>query len=125
MERFLMLEAPYLGISAFIMAVFFFIATRPFISPLVMRRGLPAIVAFLSVAVGLHYVTSENRADEVRAGFEKGEMIFCSERRSKAGDRNIEVLKGDIWKVEGDFFVNADGNKFSIRQCVVTDIRLK
>lgn len=125
MEHFFMMEAPYLGISAFILAVFFFIATRPFISPLFMRRGLPAIVAFLSVAVGLHYVTSENRANEVRAGFENGSMIFCSERRSKVGDRNIEVLKGDIWKLDGDFFINTDGNKFSIRQCVVTDIIIK
>lgn len=124
MERFLMSEAPYLGISVFILAVFFFIATRPFISPLFMRRGLPALLLFLSAAVGAHYVTTENRVNEVITEFENGTLIFCSERRSKAGDRNIEVLKGELWKREGDFFLNSDGNKFSIRQCIASDIRV-
>lgn len=125
MHNFLLSEAPYLAIAFFIMAVFFFIATRPFIPSLFMRRGLPILIIFLSFAIGLHYMTTESRVKEVRAGFEKGSLIMCSEHRSKVGDRNIEVLKGDIWRLEGDFFINADGNKFSIRQCVVSDEIIK
>lgn len=124
MEHFLMSEGPYLGISVFILAVFFFIATRPFMSPLFMRRGLPGLILFLSLAIGIHYVTTENRVKEVVKEFDNGALIFCSERRSKSGDRNIEVIKGDRWRLEGEFFVNIDGNKFSVRQCLVSDIKV-
>lgn len=125
MQYFLQLEGPYIGIALFIMAVFFFIATRPFMSPLFMRRGLPFMVAFLSLAIGLHYVVTENRVAEVRAQYEKGFVIHCSERRSKTGDRSIEVAKGEIWRLDGDFFINGAGNKFSVRQCVATDMMVK
>ncbi len=121
MQNFLQSESPYLVIALFIMSVFFFIATRPFMSPLFMRRGAPILIIFLSFGIGLHYINGENRAKEVREGFEKGSLILCSERRSKVGDRNIEVLKGELWRLEGDFFVNTDGNKFGIRQCLVSN----
>lgn len=124
MQNFLLVETPYLVISIFILVVFLFVATRPFVSRLLLKRGLPVLLVFLSVGIGVHYISTENRAQEVKKGFEDGYIIFCSERRSKSGDRNIEVSKGDIWKLEGEFFVNNDQNKFSIRQCVVSDNKI-
>lgn len=124
MQNFLLVEIPYLVISVFILCVFLFVATRPFVPKLLLRRGFPALLIFLSFGIGLHYYSAESRAQEVKKGFEDGYIIFCSERRSKSGDRNIEVSKGDIWRVDGEFFVNKDGNKFSVRQCVVSDNKI-
>jgi hypothetical protein len=121
MQNFFYVETPYLMISVFILAVFVFVATRPFVSVLLLKRGLPILVVLLSVGIGFHYVSTESRAEEVKKGFNDGYIIFCSERRSKSGDRNIEVSKGDMWRLEGDFFVNSEGNKFSVRQCVVSN----
>lgn len=121
MQNFFYVETPYLMISVFILAVFVFVATRPFVSVLLLKRGLPILVVLLSVGIGFHYVSTESRAEEVKKGFNDGYIIFCSERRSKSGDRNIEVSKGDMWRLDGEFFVNSEGNKFSVRQCVVSN----
>lgn len=125
MEDFLMSEGPYLVICAFVLAVFFFIASRPFMPRTFGRRGLPILLVLMSVALFAHYRVGENRVAEVSKGFEEGKLIFCSERRSKVGDRNIEVMKGDLWKQEGEFFINNEGNKFSLRQCLVSDIVIR
>lgn len=125
MDDFLMSEAPYLVISAFVLAVFLFIATRPFMPRAFGRRGLPILLVLLSTALYAHYRVGESRVEEVAAGFESGKLIFCSERRSKVGDRSIEVMKGDLWKREGEFFINGEGNKFSLRQCIVSDIAVR
>ena len=121
MQNFFYVETPYLMISVFILAVFVFVATRPFVSVLLLKRGLPILVVLLAVGIGFHYVGTESRAEEVKKGFNDGYIIFCSERRSKSGDRNIEVSKGDMWRLDGEFFVNSEGNKFSVRQCVVSN----
>jgi len=119
MTHFFSMELPYIAIALFILAVTVFIGTRSFISPLVLRRFLPALALFLVLAIGLHYQASEDRAAQVKEAFEKDQVILCSERRSKMGDRNIEVVKGDLWSQKEGFFINNAGNKFSIRQCVV------
>lgn len=119
MTHFFSMELPYISIALFILAVTLFIGTRSFISPFVLRRFLPALAVFLALAIGLHFKTTEDRALEVKAAFEKGQVILCSERRSKMGDRNIEVTRGALWRSDGEFFINSEGNKFSIRQCIV------
>lgn len=119
MSHFFSMELPYISIALFILAVTLFIGTRSFISPFVLRRFLPALAIFLSLAIGLHFKITEDRAVEVKAAFEKGKVVLCSERRSKMGDRNIEIENGSVWKSDGEFFTNSAGNKFSIRQCVV------
>jgi len=119
MTHFFSMEIPYITIALFILAVTLFIGTRSFISPFILRRFLPALAVFLALAIALHFNTTENRAVEVKAAFEKGQVILCSERRSKMGDRNIEITRGTLWKSDGEFFTNSAGNKFSIRQCIV------
>lgn len=119
MISFLTLELPYIFISLFILGIFLFVATRPFVSPLVMKRGLIPLVLFLSLGVGAHYAMTQNRANEVLAAFNNGQTIICSERRDKVGYRNIEVVKGDLWRVEGMYFINSDGMGFLMQQCLV------
>lgn len=119
MTHFFSMELPYISIALFILAVTLFIGTRSFISPFVLRRFLPALAVFLALAIGLHFKTTEDRAIEVKAAFAKGQVVLCSERRSKMGDRNIEVESGALWRSDGEFFINSEGNKFSIRQCIV------
>lgn len=119
MTHFFSMELPYIAIALFVLAVTVFIGTRSFISPFILRRFLPALAIFLALAIALHFKTTEDRAVEVEAAFKKGQVILCSERRSKMGDRNIEIVKGELWSQKEGFFINSAGNKFSIRQCIV------
>jgi hypothetical protein len=119
MYQFLSIELPYIIISVFILGVVLFIGSRDFISPIVLRRGLPGVAIFLVIAVLAHYVVTTSRIIEVTTAFENGNTILCSERRSKMGDRSIEVRKGDVWHIEDGHFVNLENDKFSISQCLV------
>lgn len=121
MGNFFAVELPYIVIALFVLCIFLFIATREFMPKVFMRRGLPGLVLFLSFSIGLHYVVSENRVKEVKEAFVSDGSVLCSDRRNKLGDRSTVIKKGTIWKLDGDFFVNMDGDKFSIRQCIVSD----
>lgn len=121
MGNFFAVELPYIVIALFVLCIFLFIATREFMPKVFMRRGLPGLIVFLSLSIGFHYAVTENRVKEVKEAFASEGSVLCSDRRNKLGDRSIVIKKGAIWKLDGDFFVNLDGDKFSIRQCIVSD----
>lgn len=118
MTYFLSVELPYLVIALLILAGALFVATRPFVPPTFLSRGVPSLSIILFIAIGTHFVISEQRREALLQQFLQDQTILCSDRRSKMGDRSIEVDQRRGWHTDGSFFINSDGEKFFIRQCI-------
>lgn len=119
MTNFLMIELPFIFVSIFVLGVFLFIATRSFISPLVMKRGLIPLILIMAFGIGAHYNISMNRFAEVTKAFNDGETIICSQRRERSGNRYIEIHLDDDWRIDGLYFIDDEGIRFIAHQCLV------
>lgn len=120
MSSFIHLELPYIFIALFALGIFLFIATRPFISPLVMKRGLAPVVLILVFGILTHFFITQSRAQEVLAAYNNGQTVICSERRDRVGNRFIEISKGPLWTVDGLYFIHTEDNsRFIMTQCLV------
>lgn len=119
MSNFLMMELPFIIISLFVLGVFFFVSTRPFISPKVLKRGLLPLILIIVISIGAHYTISIKRFDTVVTAFYEGKTIICSERRSRVGNRNIEIHLDDDWRLEGLYFIDDENIRFIAYQCLV------
>jgi len=120
MSEFLYLEGIYLIISAFILAITVFVATREFMPEGSLKKGLLWVGAILAIFIAAHYIITKNRMQSVKEAFYNGKTIICENRIYTKGANFIELKNNGIWKLEGNNFKNKNYTRdFFIARCIV------
>jgi len=121
MDNFFTLEAAYIGIAAFILAITAFVTTRPFMSKNSFKKIFPAVFIFLLLAIFAHFYITTQRMQTVKSAFEDGKTIICENKKNKSLGRTVTVEKGkNKWILEGDLFVSQLYSRgFHTARCIV------
>ena len=122
MSEFLYLEGIYLIISAFILAITVFVATREFMPEGSLKKGLLWVGAILAIFIAAHYIITKNRMQSVKEAFYSGKTIICENRIYTKGANFIELKNNGIWKLEDNNFKNQNYTRdFFIARCIVKE----
>ena len=106
MKNFFYLEGAYLILGLIIVLVTVFVATRPFMPKGSVKKGLIGMVAFLSLMIGMHYMVTTSRMNEVKAAFKDGKKIICESRMQRKVAPTIIISKEQGWELDGDDFIS-------------------
>ena len=120
MMKFLELEAAYLVIGVFILAVTAFVTTRPFMAKGAFKKGMISVVMFMGTAIGVHYFVTTSRMDEVKAEFNRGGNVICESRARRKVAQSVIISKDKEWVLDGDIFRSKKYSRpFHSARCLV------
>lgn len=118
--RFLELEGGYLVIAAFIILVTIYVSTRPFMPKGSYKKGLPAVIAVLTLAIATHYFTTISRMNDVKTAFNNNENIICESRAQRNAAQSLVINKKLGWEIKGDLFTSNEYERnFHTSRCIV------
>ncbi|MDZ7817822.1 MAG: hypothetical protein U5K55_04010 [Aliarcobacter sp.] len=69
MELFLKLEAGYLAIGLFILAITLIVTTRSFVAKNIWKKSVAIMTIIVGILIGLHYFVTISRINEVEKDF--------------------------------------------------------
>ena len=119
MERFFELEITYMVIGLFFLAVTLFVTTRDFMPKVAFKRGVIGIISIFSIMIGIHYYVTTARMAGVKEIFNEGGQIICENKMRRTISQSVLLSKKLGWRVEGDYFKNADFERdFHTARCV-------
>ncbi|WP_072679961.1 hypothetical protein [Arcobacter sp. LA11] len=104
MELFFKLEAGYLGIAAFALAITLFVTTRPFVVKGAYKKGLVLVGSASAVFIGMHYYVTSSRMFEVESLFHKGEKVVCESRTVRKVAQSVTIEKSNEWSLKDHMF---------------------
>jgi len=120
MEKFLELEGGYLVIAFVILAVTLFVTTRPFFTPMALKKGMLFVTLFLALAIGLHFKITTDRMVEVKSAFNEGKVIICESRATRKVAQSVDIDTNRSWSLKGDIFTSPNYNRsFHSARCLV------
>ncbi len=120
MQNFLELEAGYIFISFVILAVTFFVTTRPFISKGALKKGMIWVSLILSLFIGLHFKITTERMAEVEKAFNEGKTIICESRALRKVAQSINIDKSRDWILRDGIFTSPNYSRpFHSARCIV------
>lgn len=117
MELFFKLEAGYLGIALFVLAVTIFVTTRPFMGKGVWKKSIIAVGLMMAILIGLHFIVTKNRIDYVEQSFNNGDKIVCESRVIRKVAQSVIIEKSNEWTLNNHLFAspNYERDFFSAR----------
>ncbi len=117
---FLHLEAAYITIALFILAITAYVTTRPFMGKNAFRNGMVAVGLFLALMIGAHYSMTTRRMKRVEQAFEAGKEILCESRENRKAAQSIVVSKAHGWELRDGLFTNPNFTRpFHSARCIV------
>lgn len=129
MSSFLQLEGGYLIIGAFILAVSFFVGTRPFVGDgKSYKKIVPYTAMVLAIFILGHYWLTTSRISEVKDRFNSGGAIICESKaqRKVAQSIIIDPKKPQGWILDGDQFISPQFSRsFHTSRCIVYEYPTK
>lgn len=118
--NFITLEAGYLVIALFILAVTAFVTTRPFIAKGAFKKGMSIMATLLLIAIGAHYYITTKRMVVVETAFEAGKSVICESRATRKVAQTVVINKSQNWRLEDGIFVSDQYERgFHSARCVV------
>ncbi len=119
MDRFFVLETPYIVIMLFFLGVTAFVTTRDFMPKGAFKKGMIGIFGIFAIMIGLHYYVTSARMDGVKEIFNNGETIICENKMRRTISQSVLISKKLGWRLEGDYFKNPDFERdFLTARCV-------
>jgi len=120
MELFFKLEAGYLIIALFILAISAFVTTREFMPKGSFKKGMIYVGLSLAILIGMHYKITSDRIEKVKEAFDRGESILCESRMYRNASQSIEIKKSREWTLKDYIFTSPNFERgFFIARCVV------
>jgi hypothetical protein len=117
--KFLELEAAYLAIGIFILAVTAFVTTREFVGKNAFKIGFPGVFIILSIFILLHYYITTNRMSEVETRFNDNKPVICENRIQRKAEQSVIISKSLGWSLENDIFTNPQyARGFHTARCI-------
>lgn len=118
--RFLELEAAYIVIALFILAIVVFVTTREFVPRRAFKLFVPSTIAILAIAILAHYTVTTNRMERVGLAFNEGKEVICESRAQRKVAQSVTVSLARGWSLETDVFTNpAYARGFHRARCLV------
>lgn len=119
MYLFLKLEAAYLVMGAVALLITWFVATRPFMSPGALKKGLIGTGTIVALMVGAHYGLTVSRMHHVKQAFKEDKPILCESRMLRKAAQSVTVQQSMGWSIQGDNFVSpAYTRPFHSARCI-------
>jgi len=119
-ELFIKLEAGYLTIAIFVLAITAFVTTREFMPKGSFKRGIGITISALILLIALHFKVTIDRIESVTEAFNRGDAILCENRLYRKGSQSVEIIKSRDWSLEDNIFSSPNFERgFFIARCVV------
>ena len=119
MELFLKLEAGYLAIAIFILVVTIIVTTRKFIPAGVWKKALLIMTIIMGIFIGLHYIVTMDRINEVETAFNNHEKVICENRAVRKVSQSVTIEKTNEWTLENHMLSSPNySREFFTARCI-------
>lgn len=119
MELFLKLEAGYLGIAIFALAITLIVTTRSFVAKGIWKKSLAIMTIIVGFFIGLHYIVTTNRIYEVETTFNDGGKVICENRAVRKVSQSVIIEKSNEWVLNNHMLSSPNYNReFFTARCI-------
>ncbi|RXJ57610.1 hypothetical protein [Candidatus Marinarcus aquaticus] len=119
MKLFFELEAAYIVIGIFILAVTAFVTTRPFVGRNAFKIGFPGVFLILTFFIIAHYVVTTNRMNDVETRFIDHKPVICENRVQRKVNPSVIISQAQGWSLNEHIFTNPQYNRgFHTARCL-------
>jgi predicted membrane chloride channel (bestrophin family) len=119
MELFLKLEAGYLGIALFVLAITLIVTTRSFVAKGIWKKSLAIVTVMMGIFIGLHYFVTSSRIIEVEKTFNDGGKVICENRAIRKVSQSVVIEKSNDWNLENHMFSSPNySREFFTARCI-------
>ena len=119
MELFLKLEAGYLGIGLFALAITLIVTTRSFVARGIWKKSLAIMTIIIGIFIGLHYFVTISRINEVEKTFNDGGKIICENRAVRKVSQSVTIEKSNEWALENHMLSSPNySREFFTARCI-------
>jgi hypothetical protein len=119
MSLFFELEAGYMVIAVFFLAVTLFVTTRDFMPRVAFKRGMIGVFVIFAIMITGHFFMTKSRMDTVKKAFNSGKTIICENKMRRTISQSILISKKLGWRLEGDLLKSDNVVRdFYVARCV-------
>ncbi len=119
MGLFFELEAVYLVIGVFFIAVTLFVTTRDFMPKGALKKGLAGVITMIIIMIGFHYTITTKRINGVEEIFNNGETVICENKMHRTISKSVLLSKSLGWRLEDHLFKHDEYERdFHSSRCV-------
>ena len=119
MELFFKLEAGYLAIGLFALAITLIVTTRSFVPKGLWKKAIPLMTMLLAIFIGLHYFVTVSRIAEVETTFNNGGKIICENRAVRKVSQSLVIEKSNDWILENHMLSSKNySREFFTARCI-------
>lgn len=119
MGLFFELEAVYLVIGVFFIAVTLFVTTRDFMPKGALKKGLAGVITMIIIMIGFHYAITTKRINGVEEIFNNGETVICENKMHRTISKSVLLSKSLGWRLEDHLFKHDEYERdFHSSRCV-------
>lgn len=119
MELFLKLEAGYLAIAIFALAITIIVTTRSFVPAGIWKKAIPIMIVLMSTFIGMHYFVTTNRIYEVENAFNSNEKVICESRAIRKVSQSVTIEKSNEWTLENHMLSSPNySREFFTARCI-------
>ena len=119
MELFLKLEAGYLAIGLFALAITLIVTTRSFVPKGLWKKAIPLMTMLLAIFIGTHYFVTSQRINEVENAFNNNEKVICENRAIRKVSQSVTIEKSNEWTLENHMLSSPNYSRdFFTARCI-------
>lgn len=119
MELFFKLEAGYLAIALFALAITLIVTTRSFVPKGLWKKAIPLMTMVLAIFIGTHYFVTSQRISEVENAFNNNEKVICENRAIRKVSQSVTIEKSNEWTLENHMLSSPNYSRdFFTARCI-------
>ena len=119
MQLFLELEAGYLAIAIFILAVTIIVSTRSFVAKGAWKKSIPIVFLIMGIFITAHYYMTVSRIYEVENTFNNNGKIVCENRAVRKVSQSVTIEKSNEWTLENHMLSSPNySREFFTARCI-------
>jgi hypothetical protein len=119
MELFFKLEAGYLGIAVFALAITLIVTTRSFVAKGLWKKAVPIMTLAMGILIGLHFFVTTSRINEVEKTFYDGGKVICENRMIRKVSQSVTIEKSNEWTLENHMLSSPNySREFFTARCI-------
>lgn len=119
MELFFKLEAGYLAIALFALAITLIVTTRSFVPKGLWKKAVPLMTMVLAIFIGTHYFVTSQRINEVENAFNNNEKVICENRAIRKVSQSVTIEKSNEWTLENHMLSSPNYSRdFFTARCI-------